>query len=83
MARGKVRRVIDGDTFELAGGERVRVAGVYAPELRERGGSAAKRKLQSLIGRGAHVGLSAPVARSFGRTVRYVTVDGVPLEQSL
>ncbi len=83
MAKGRVRRVIDGDTFELWGGQRVRVANVYAPELGARGGYAARRRLQSWIHRGSVVGLSNPVARSYGRTVRYVTVSGIPLEDVL
>ena len=41
MPRGKVKRVIDGDTFELRSGERVRIAGLNAPELTEKGGQAA------------------------------------------
>lgn len=83
MAKGRVRRVIDGDTFELWGGQRVRIADVYAPEMKQRGGFAAKRRLQSWIDRGSVVGLSNPVAYSYGRTVRYVTIDGTPLEDVL
>ena len=75
MPRGKVKRVIDGDTFELRSGERVRIAGLNAPELDERGGQQAKRRLQSKIPRGTGVGLSKPLAKSYGRVVRRVTVN--------
>jgi endonuclease YncB( thermonuclease family) len=75
MPRGRVRRVIDGDTFQLGGGEYVRIAGLNAPELRQRGGLAAKRRLRSRIPRGTEVGLSRPVAKSYGRVVRRVTVN--------
>lgn len=76
MPRGKVKRVIDGDTFELRSGERVRIAGLNAPELSERRGQAAKRRLQEKLRGGTKVGLSMPLAKSYGRTVRKVTVKG-------
>jgi len=74
MPRGKVKRVIDGDTFQLQGGEYVRIAGLNAPELYERGGREAKRRLQSRLHRGSEIGLSKPVAKSYGRFVRKVTI---------
>ena len=76
MPRGKVKRVIDGDTFELRSGESVRIAGLNTPELDERGGQQAKRRLQIKIPRGTEVGLSKPLAKSYGRVVRKVTVEG-------
>lgn len=77
MPRGKVKRVIDGDTFELRSGERVRIAGLNAPELSEKDGQAAKRRLQEKMRRGTTVGLSVPLAKSYGRSVRRVKVKGV------
>ena len=76
MPRGKVKRVVDGDTFQLKGGEYVRIAGLNAPELKQRGGPTAKRLLQSRLRTGSQVGLSNPVARSYGRVVRKVIVKG-------
>ncbi len=76
MPRGKVKRVIDGDTFEIRSGERVRIAGLNAPELTERGGQAAKRRLQDRLRVGRSVGLSMTLAKSYGRTVRKVTIKG-------
>lgn len=75
MPRGKVKQVIDGDTFQLQGGEYVRIAGLNAPELRQRGGLAAKLRLQSRMPKGTEVGLSRPVAKSYGRAVRRVTLN--------
>ena len=74
MPRGKVKRVIDGDTFQLSGGEYVRISGLNAPEMSQKGGTAAKRRLQSRMPSGTQVGLSNPLARSYGRIVRRVTV---------
>jgi len=77
MPRGKVKRVIDGDTFELRSGERVRIAGLNAPELTEgKKGQEAKRRLQEKLRVGRSVGLSTPLAKSYGRTIRKVTVEG-------
>jgi endonuclease YncB( thermonuclease family) len=75
MPKGKVKRIIDGDTFQLKSGEYVRIAGLDAPELRQRGGLAAKRRLQSKMHQGTRVGLSMPVAKSYGRVVRKVTIN--------
>lgn len=75
MPTGKVKRVIDGDTFQLKGGEYVRISGLDAAELHQKGGLAAKRRLQSRMRRGTQVGLSMPVARSYGRVVRNITIN--------
>jgi len=45
MPRGKVLRVIDGNTFQLKGGEYVCIAGLDARELHQRGGLVAKHRL--------------------------------------
>ena len=37
MSKGKVTRVIDGDTFKVAGGKAIRLANVRAPELGTKG----------------------------------------------
>jgi len=75
MPRGKVKRVINGDTFQLKGGEYVRIAGLDAAELHQKGGLAAKRRLQSKMPQDTQVGLSMPVAKSYGRLVRKVTIN--------
>ena len=81
MSVGKAKRVIDGDTFVLAGGEHVRIANLDAPELGEKGGQAAKKRLQHILPKGQQVGLSKPVARSYDRAVRKVTVKGKPINK--
>ena len=83
MPRGKIKRIIDGDTFELRSGERVRIAELNAPELGERGGQAAKQKLRQKMPPGTEVGLSQPVAKSYGRNVRKVTVGGRNIAKTL
>ena len=81
MPVGKVKQVIDGDTFVLAGGERVRIANLVAPELGKNGGQAAKRRLKQVLPKGQQVGLSKPLAKSYGRIVRKVTVKGKPINK--
>lgn len=81
MPVGKVKQVIDGDTIVLAGGERVRVAELDAPELGEKGGQAAKKRLQQILPKEQRVGLSKVLAKSYGRTVRKVTVKGNPVNK--
>jgi len=72
--RRKVKRVIDGDTFEvhrrIGSSRRVRLAGVNAPERGTRGGRRATNRLRGMIG-GQTVTLK-PVGRSYGRTVAQV-----------
>jgi len=67
----KVERVVDGDTFEVStkiGNSRyVRLAGINAPELNQRGGKAAYNKLKRLI-EGKTVTI-VPKGRSYGRVV--------------
>ena len=46
---GTVARVIDGDTFVLEGGTKIRLCGVNSPELRHRGGREAKDFMTALI----------------------------------
>jgi len=74
VIRRKVRRVIDGDTFEtcrkIQGSHRVRIAGKNAPERYQSGGSRATAKLRKQI-QGKTVTLQ-PVGRSFGRIVAKV-----------
>jgi len=77
----KVKQVVDGDTVVLAGGQRVRIASLDAPELSKKGGQVAKKRLQQVLPKGQRVGLSKPLARSCGRTVRKVTVKGKPVNK--
>ncbi|MFH1801810.1 MAG: hypothetical protein ABH804_03205 [archaeon] len=72
--RRKVKKIIDGDTFQtytrVNGSNYVRIAGKNAPEKHQFGGSAATQKLKRQI-QGKTVTLK-PVGRSFGRVVAKV-----------
>lgn len=82
MPRAKGKRAIDGDTFEIMDGTRIRIASYNAPELSERGGQAAKQRLSKLI-RNEELGLSSELSKSYGRSVRRVTVGGQPIDKLL
>ena len=85
-----VAYVIDGDTFRLASGERVRIAGIDAPEThpgqakcgREiaagRAATATARTL--LLGRTVRL---VRLGRSYNRTVARVTLDGRDMASEL
>jgi len=66
--------VHDGDTWTCRGGQRVRLWGVNAAELRDPGGAEAKRALNHLIA--GKVLTCVPKGRSYDRTVALCTVDG-------
>lgn len=79
MARGKVIRVIDGDTFKIQGGKAIRLAKVGAPELGTKGGAKARNELQGVI-KGKTV-IYNTVAKSYGRDVANVKVGGKSVNQ--
>ena len=72
-----VTRVIDGDTFEIAGGQRVRVLGIDSCEMSTAGGKEAKETAEILLA-GSQVVLTAqpgaPDKDRYGRLLRYVAV---------
>ena len=49
QSNNRVATVIDGDTFTLKSGQRIRLCNLYAPELEYCGGKEAKKKLEDLI----------------------------------
>src|SRR5258708_33021761 len=71
---------IDGDTL-VCNRQKVRLTNVYAAELNEPGGHAAKRRLQSLVSSG-EVALRPLGADRYGRTLAEVYVDGRRIEQA-
>ena len=76
----RVIRVIDGDTIEIEGGQRVRYIGMDTPEdtsVRECFGEQATRRNRELV-EGRLVELERDVSETdrFGRLLRYVWVDG-------
>lgn len=79
MATGTVRYVTDGDTFRLTSGERIRIAGIDAPETQAQRarcpaercmGEAAKARLTRMI-EGKSIRFTR-VGRSYNRTVATV-----------
>ncbi|KTQ96368.1 nuclease [Aureimonas ureilytica] len=80
---GRVAWVIDGDTFRLASGERIRLAGIDAPESRKDqarcaeeialGRDATRRAIELLKNQ---VVTFERVGRSYERTVARVTLNG-------
>jgi len=80
MPRARVKRVIDGDTIQIMDGTVIRIAGCDAPELSQYGGQAAKKRLSKLL-RGKQIGISNQLARSYGRSVRRVTLRGKPVSK--
>ena len=73
--RCRVERVTDGDTFVCAGGRRVRLLLIDAPEMQQGPyGARARRELQRLIAPGTTVRLEYDVEKRdrYGRTLAYV-----------
>lgn len=75
----KVSRVIDGDTFEIQGGIKVRLIGIDTPEMKNKNktvdcfAAEAKRKMETLVG-GKEVVLIKDISETdkYGRLLRYV-----------
>src|SRR5438874_4782128 len=71
---------IDGDTL-VCNHQKVRLTNVYAAELNEAGGYAAKRQLQLIVSSGEVV--LRPYGRDrYGRTLAEVYVNGRRIEQT-
>ena len=81
MPKVKVKKVIDGDTFQTERGRFIRLAEVEAPELEERGGKKAKQELEKLI-KGEEVTYEQ-VGTSFGRAVARVKVGGKSVNKAM
>lgn len=80
-----VTRVIDGDTIELTGGERVRYIGIDTPESGEAGFTAATARNAELV-EGKTVTLDVCEEDSldpFGRTLAYVIVGSTVVNEVL
>jgi endonuclease YncB( thermonuclease family) len=73
-----VTRVIDGDTFEVSTGKKVRVLGIDSCEMGTQGGDNAKQAAQALLS-GETVTLTQEPGvdlDKYGRQLRYVTLAG-------
>lgn len=77
-----VVRVIDGDTVDMAGGERVRLIGIDAPERGDAYYEVAATRLRELL-QGKVVELRSDTADrdEYGRLLRYVYLDGVLINE--
>lgn len=66
-------RVIDGDTIETVGESprRIRIFGIDAPEIGQRGGRAARERLKKIIN-GARVAIETTGKKSYDRIVARV-----------
>src|SRR3990167_5282401 len=71
----QVTEVVDGDTFQLRSGKRVRLMGIDAPEFDRCGGSQAKERLTELI-MGKNVILKEETEEAFGRSLSLVYKGG-------
>ncbi len=82
-----VERVIDGDTIEIADGERIRFLGINAPEIKKRPedspdapwGRDAANFVALLLKPGTEIGLAfepAALRGTYGRSLAYVVIDG-------
>jgi len=82
----KVTRVIDGDTFEIESGEKVRLIGINAPELSDIFGKEAKEHLSQLID-GKTVDLQSDnISKDrdrYSRLLRYVLIDGIDINKQM
>lgn len=86
----KVSRVIDGDTFEIQGGIKVRLIGVDTPEMKNKNktidcfATEAKKKMELLIA-GKEVVLVKDVSETdrYGRLLRYVYVGDEMVNDTL
>ena len=72
--------VVDGDSL-VCNRVKVRLTNVYAAELNQPGGSAAKRRLQALV-QGREVTLRSHGHDRYGRLLAEAFVDGRRIEQS-
>lgn len=75
-----VTEVVDGDTFQLASGKRVRLMGVDTPEYERCGGQEAKLELEKLIS-GQKVELREEVTEAYGRSLALVYLKGKLINQ--
>jgi len=71
---------IDGDTL-VCNHQKVRLTNVYAAEMNQPGGSAAKRKMQALV-HNREVGLVTHGRDRYGRILAEVYIDGRRVEQA-
>ena len=82
----KVTRIIDGDTFETETGDKVRLVGINAPEIRDIFGEEAKQHLILLI-EGKIVDLEPDHTSNdrdrYNRLLRYVILNNIDINKQM
>ena len=82
----KVTRIIDGDTFETESGDKVRLVGINAPEIRDIFGEEAKQHLILLI-QGKTVDLESDHTSNdrdrYNRLLRYVILNNIDINKQM
>jgi len=82
----KVKRVVDGDTFVAESGERVRLIGINAPEMKEFYGVEAKEHLKNLIEDKVVELVSDHKSKDkdrYSRLLRYVVLNEVDVNEQM
>jgi micrococcal nuclease len=82
----KVMRIIDGDTIELEGGERIRYLMVNTPETTGGknecyGSNATTFNSDTVLNKEVELRYDVQKQDQFGRTLAYVTVDGMEINR--
>lgn len=80
LKQNKVVEVVDGDTFQLYSGKRVRLMGVDSPELSRCAGPEAKEELEKLVN-GKIVNLKEEVSETYGRSLALVYIGDTLVNQ--
>src|SRR5699024_5466472 len=82
----KVTRVIDGDTFEIESGEKVRLIGINAPEMSDFYGLEAKEHLTDLIENKSVYLQPDNISNDrdrYQRLLRYVIIGGIDVNKKM
>jgi micrococcal nuclease len=82
----KVTRVIDGDTFEIETGEKVRLIGINAPEISDIFGQEAKQYLSSLIENkivNLEIDNISKNRDRYNRLLRYAILEGIDINKKM
>jgi micrococcal nuclease len=82
MAKVKVSKVLDGDTFVTQDGTKVRLANVNAPEKGQRGAPQARIDLRQLISR-KQVNVETVARDPYGRVVANVKVGNKSVNKTM
>jgi len=80
MPKGKVTKVIDGDTLKIRN-KSIRLANVDAPEMGSKWGAWSKNQLKDIV-QNKTVSYK-PVAKSYGRVVAEVKLRGKSVNQAM